>query len=252
MTEDGSKQAPVTSEEQTHKSPTQEKTVLNVVLAVFGFLAATLLLVSGFAWLCHGGGVPAVGLIFAGSYCLKGGVQHLYAVIVGSKTRYKEQPAGRIQISRPRGVSQGITLLYAALGIRILQTIVGLPRVMHAHAISIDERYASLIPFLVIISLATTGGTWFLIYMVGKGKNWARLTYCALVALLALAAIPTLSQLIQTFGYAPAVHFISNLLVILQLPIQIVALFFLFQRPSSDWFKRMKTDGKDAQHRRAS
>ena len=76
---------------------------------------------------------------------------------------------------------------------------------------------------------------WLFIFMIGKGRNWARITFLVLFIVgTPLSVLP----LMQSLGANP----ISGLLGIVQTIIQIVALVFLFQKPSSDWFREMKAN----------
>ena len=123
------------------------------------------------------------------------------------------------QISRPKKVGTAVNLLYIVLGIRILQTI-------------LEASMASARPSMFII-FCVLAVMWLVIYMIGKGRNWARITYLILFIIgLRVSVVPLWAVL----GANP----IPGLLVIAQLVIQIIALVFLFQKPSSDWFREMK------------
>ena len=64
--------------------------------------------------------------------------------------------------------------------------------------------------------------------MIGKGRNWARITYLVLFIIgVPLIVFAMLQPLLV-------------ILVIGQIVVQIIGLVFLFQKSSSDWFNLMK------------
>ena len=88
-------------------------------------------------------------------------------------------------------------------------------------------------PGFVFITFLVLGIMWLFIHMIGKGRNWARITLLVLF----IIGIPfSILPLMNSLSANP----ISGLLGLGQSVLQIVALVFLFQRPSSDWFRAMK------------
>lgn len=127
------------------------------------------------------------------------------------------------QISRPEKVAIAVKLFYITLGIGVLRSI------MEA---SIHAQMASP-AFVMFVAFFVLGIMWLFIYMIGKGRNWARITLLVLF----IVGIPfSVLTLLQSLAANP----ISGLLGIGQTVIQIIALVFLFQKPSSDWFREMK------------
>ena len=88
----------------------------------------------------------------------------------------------------------------------------------------------------LFIMFFVLGITWLFIFiMIGKGRNWARITFLVLF----IIGIPfSVLPLMQSLAANP----ISGLLGIVQTIIQIVAIVFLFQKPSSEWFRKMKAN----------
>jgi len=85
-----------------------------------------------------------------------------------------------------------------------------------------------------VLMAAVLAVMWSLIYLIGKGRNWARITYL----LVFVAPIPiALPDLLQVFRWSPWLA--SALLA--QLVVQIVAVVLLFQKPSSEWFRQMRS-----------
>jgi len=129
----------------------------------------------------------------------------------------------RAQITRPDKVSKAVTLLYVVLGIGVLRSIMEV------------SRLPQIAIGFVILSLPTFGIIWLFIYKISKGRNWARITFLVLC----IIGIPfSVVPLMQSLAANP----FSGLFGIAQIIIQIVALVFLFQRPSSDWFREMKAN----------
>jgi len=127
------------------------------------------------------------------------------------------------QNSRPANVGTAVKLLYITLGIGVVRSI------MEA---STTAKVASP-GFVMFITFFVLGIMWFFIYMIGKGRNWARITFLVLFIIgIPFAILPLLQSL--------AANPISGLLGIGQTVIQVIALVFLFQKPSSAWFKEMK------------
>ena len=69
--------------------------------------------------------------------------------------------------------------------------------------------------------------------MIWNGRNWARITFLVVVI---IGTPGSIFQLLLGLTVTP----ISGLLDIGGIVIQIIALIFLFQKPSSDWFRKMK------------
>jgi FtsH-binding integral membrane protein len=127
------------------------------------------------------------------------------------------------QASKPEKIRIAIKLLYITLGIGALRSI------MEA---SVNTQIASPV-FVMLITFCVLGIMWLLIYKIGKGRNWARITFLVLFVIgVPFSVLPLLRSL--------AANPISGLLGIGQTVIQIIALVLLFQKPSSNWFREMK------------
>ena len=127
------------------------------------------------------------------------------------------------QPTRPPRVGTAVKLLYITLGIGVLRSIMD------------ASMYAEMAPpaFVMLITFVVLGLMGFFIFMIGKGRNWARITFLVFFIIgIPFAAFP----LMQSVGANP----ISGRIGVVQIIIQIVALVFLFQKLSSDWFRDMK------------
>ncbi|MFZ0052817.1 MAG: hypothetical protein WAK96_13660 [Desulfobaccales bacterium] len=149
-------------------------------------------------------------------------------------------PLNEADLSRPKRVLVAITLLYAALGIGVTRILFelysGSPITGPPWLMTMANRtgIAWLLPIVVILSGFVTI-TLFLviIYLIGQGKNWARIIFLVLWIvgiLLFLSAIP--------LGRFLAASPISGMFALLQYVLQVVALVLLFQNESSRWFRK--------------
>ncbi|HMO52540.1 MAG TPA: hypothetical protein PKE26_15065 [Kiritimatiellia bacterium] len=126
--------------------------------------------------------------------------------------------------NRPDKVGTAVTLLYITLGIGAVRSI------MEA---SMNAQIASP-GFVMFITLFVLGIMWLFIHMIGKGRNWARITFLVLFIIgIPFSILPLLNSL--------SANPISGLLGLGQTVLQLVALVFLFQRASSEWFRAMKS-----------
>ncbi len=157
-------------------------------------------------------------------------------------------PLPEAGLGRPKRVLVAITLLYAALGIGVTRIVLDLylryPITGPPWLLTMVNRtgIAWLLPLVVILSAFVTI-TLFLviIYLIGQGKNWARIFFLGLWLigiLLFLAAIPLRRFL--------AAHPISGMFALLQYVLQVVALVLLFQNESSRWFRKSVDPGQSA------
>ena len=129
------------------------------------------------------------------------------------------------QSTRPHKVGTAVKLLYITLGIGVLRSVTEAS--MHAEATSPG--------FVMFVTFSVLGIMWLFVFMIGQGRNWARFTFLVLF----IIGIPfSVLPLLQSLAAKP----VSGLLGIVQIIIQIVALVFLFQKSSSDWFREMKTE----------
>lgn len=129
------------------------------------------------------------------------------------------------QSTRPYKVTTAVKLLYISLGIGVLRNIME----------SSTQAEVASPAFVMFIAFFVLGIMWFFILMIGKGRNWARITF---LVLFIIGTPFSVLPLMQSLAANP----ISGLLGIVQIIIQIVAIVFLFQKPSSDWFREIKAN----------
>jgi hypothetical protein len=120
----------------------------------------------------------------------------------------------------PKKVQNAVTILYITLGIGILRDVIDAPANAKMTGVGF-LIYITLVVFVVMV---------FLIAMIGRGRNWARITFLILFFLGLLASI---LSIVYSFTLSP----ISSVLTLAQVVLQMVALVFLFQQESSAWFR---------------
>ena len=87
--------------------------------------------------------------------------------------------------------------------------------------------------FVLFVGFATLAVLLFFTTMIGKRRNWARITFLVLF----IIGVPfSILPLLQSLAKTP----ISGILGIAQAVLQVVALVFLFQGISSEWFRSPK------------
>ena len=127
------------------------------------------------------------------------------------------------QITRPKKVTIAVKLLCIVLAIGFIKFILN-------ESIALEMAPPAFIAFTFS---ATVGIVALLTYMIWNGRNWARITF---LVLFIIGAPFSIFQTLQILTVTP----ISGLVDISGIVIQIIALIFLFQKPSSDWFREMK------------
>jgi hypothetical protein len=125
---------------------------------------------------------------------------------------------------RPTKVVHALKMLYLVIGIGVIRTTITVIR----HA-DVRSPY-----FLIFTKFLIYAFSLFLIYEVGKRKNWARwLLVVMFVIIIPLNILPNFDAISHTPVY--------SLLGVLALGLYIVALVFLFHKNSSDWFIAQKS-----------
>jgi RsiW-degrading membrane proteinase PrsW (M82 family) len=127
-------------------------------------------------------------------------------------------------LEKPAKVILAVKMLYLVVGIGIIRTSMTVIR--HADVRSPD--------FLIFTKLLIYTASLFLIYQMGKGRDWARWSLVVILAIsIPLAVLPTFDSI----SHNP----IHTILGLLQLGLYIVALLFLFHGRSSEWFGTRRT-----------
>jgi hypothetical protein len=119
----------------------------------------------------------------------------------------------------PKKIGHAVRLLYATLAIGVVRGV------MEGSA---NSAAAGLV-FTMFIAVAVLGFMGWLIFMIGRRRNWARITFLVLF----LLGSPAILLLVRSFAANP----VSGFLGFAQVVLQAAALVFLFQPESSAWFR---------------
>ena len=127
-------------------------------------------------------------------------------------------------LERPRSVSWALVLLYATIGL-------GIVRCPLLFSSATADYPASYIIFIWTLSFAVY---LLLVFLIGRGRGWARITYLVLF----IMSIPYgVLPLFKSFS----AHRASNFILVGQLTINVVAFVLLFQPANDAWFRRVST-----------
>lgn len=139
---------------------------------------------------------------------------------------------------RPEEVQTAVTLLYFLLVVGALSLMIW--------AAMFGQKEPVAVP--LVRGFVHLGFYWFLIHMVSTGRNWARIVLlvgCFAAGVYVFIALAMFLGVAKDLFKNLGVGRIWLLIDIGRACIQIYAVFLLFQKPSSDWFKRMKAMSKD-------
>ena len=136
----------------------------------------------------------------------------------GQQTIVAKDTSG--QRERPKKVRTAVTILYITLGIGIARAVIE----------AATNAELAGVGFLMFVTLTVFAFMVFLFIMIGRGRNWARITF---LVLFLLGLLPSIFPLIRSFALSP----VSGVLGSAQVLLQIVALVLLFRQESSAWFK---------------
>lgn len=120
---------------------------------------------------------------------------------------------------RPAKVGLATKILYLIVSIGVIRTIITVIR-----HIEVRSPY-----FLISTKFLFYLLSWFLIYQMSKGRNWAR---WSLVVILVIHIPLTVLPAFESVSHNP----FPTLLGFLQLALYIFALILLFHKRSSEWF----------------
>ena len=146
------------------------------------------------------------------------------------------QDRSQSAMTRPERVETAVILLYGTLAMGVLRVVLesSTSRQTYQSLFKLGDQVAPVprpiwvVLFVGIAALVIIWGT-FLISMIAKGRNWARITFLVLFIL----GVPlSISPLLKSLATNP----VSGLLGLVQAALQLIALVLLFQKTSSAWF----------------
>ena len=130
---------------------------------------------------------------------------------------------------RPDSVRLAVTLLYIALAIRVLTTPIAFLEGSRQEQGPMPGRLEAV---LVIIGLLCVAFALYVINRINIGRNWARIL-CLVLTILGITF--SLASFQQQMEMAP----LTTSLGLADLGLNVVALVFLVQQKSSDWYKQV-------------
>ena len=127
--------------------------------------------------------------------------------------------------TRPSKANTAIILLYVAWALGVLRAFLGAPAISHLGSVGQTEAAVAIVVVIFAIML-------FFIFMIGKGRNWARIT------VLVLYIIGTAMMIVGLVSGAP--FGAAAIMDVVQVIVQLVALVMLFSPESNAWFQGVK------------
>lgn len=124
-------------------------------------------------------------------------------------------------IEKPSQIRTAVNLLWVSLAIGFAKSFIDM---QHLSA----QASSAFTNFILVFVIAVMA---LLIVSISKGKNWARIIFLVLFVLGSLPAVPLV---LGEFTRSPLLGAFS----IVQIAIQIFALYLLFTKPGSRWFKK--------------
>lgn len=125
-------------------------------------------------------------------------------------------------VEQPQSVRAAVNLLWASL-------VVGLVKMLMDFSNLSAVAPAAFTNFVLIFTFAIIG---FLIFKLSAGRNWARITF---LVMFVIGMLPTLPLVLSEFSRSPVVGALS----VAQIGLQVYALFLLFTKPGSVWFRKI-------------
>ena len=129
--------------------------------------------------------------------------------------------------NKPNNVKKAGMILYYALGIFILQHVI--KEINFYEKMPADYLWVSNTLGIHSTLIAFACLYWILIDMIGKGKNWARIIYLILCISYNIFSVRVMLETSVFTGFLSILALVTNG----------IALIFLFQKPSSDWFMQV-------------
>ena len=144
-----------------------------------------------------------------------------YRLVIGQQEKNKTMSLDNTFSEIPKKVKQSAYMVYASLGVGLIKS--GLYETLTTQKILSDST--SLTVGIVTILLIGLLG-----YMIGQGKNWARIT---LLILFVIGMIGYPFIVLTEFRANSIIGIVS----VIQMLIQLYVLIILFSGKTNDWFK---------------
>ena len=126
---------------------------------------------------------------------------------------------------KPPEIGRATSLLWASLAVGLVKTPMQWANLTARASIAFTG-------FILVFTLAIIS---FLILKIDQGRNWARIVFLVFSG---LGFLPFLFVLRSEFARSPALGTFS----VLQVGLQVFALFLIFTSPGKEWFSRLGAD----------
>lgn len=122
---------------------------------------------------------------------------------------------------KPQPVVTAVNLLWASLAVGLVKMLMDFSNLS-------SMAPAAFTNFILIFTFALIA---FLIFKISAGRDWARITFLVMFIIGILPALPiVLGELSRSA--------VVGVLSVAQIGLQVYALFLLFTRPGSSWFRK--------------
>ena len=122
---------------------------------------------------------------------------------------------------KPQPVITAVNLLWASLAVGLVKMLMDFSNLS-------SMAPAAFTNFILIFTFALIA---FLIFKISAGRDWARITFLVMFIIGILPALPiVLGELSRSA--------VVGVLSVAQIGLQVYALFLLFTRPGSSWFRK--------------
>jgi hypothetical protein len=115
----------------------------------------------------------------------------------------------------------GLTALWAVVSFVNLDSAVDAVLEADTNELTADQARQAVISFIAVVLVIGGGTTAALAVLVNKGKNWARIVYTVLAAIILLFALLTLLG--------------GQLIAVVLVALNAATLYFLWQKESTAW-----------------
>lgn len=133
---------------------------------------------------------------------------------------------------RPRSVTRALVLLYAVIALGFANAPLLFSRATAYYSAA----------YILFVWAFFFGVYLLLLFLIGKGRGWARITYLVVF----IMSVPSyVRPLFESFS----ANRVSNLIVISQLVLSVAGFVLLFQRANDRWFRRPPTSVPDTESR---
>jgi hypothetical protein len=127
-------------------------------------------------------------------------------------------------VHKPQSVVTAVNLLWAVLALELVKTPMHYFHLSATGPAMLTKNYVPLaMAGLIILA--------FLIFTISSGKNWARITLLVMV----VRTLFGVSGILDQFSWSP----VHGIISVAQVGLLVYAVFLLFTKPGSVWFRKV-------------